>query len=124
MTAKDKILETWAAMKAAGHDRIDDFAGLLDAESRTRFIAKICKEDGVDEAEAWRLIREDPKYSMGFKMCSPFIVAKLSTKKGQKQFRDILTPEEQAIWDNEVIGHIDFKDAIRKEKKKQKREMQ
>lgn len=121
MTALDKIKAAWDALKAAGHDKIEDFTGLLDAESRSRFIAKICKEDGVDEAEAWRLVREDPKYSMGFKMCSPFIVTDLTTKKGQAKFRDMLTPEEQAIWDNEVVGKINFKDAIKKERKKQKK---
>lgn len=120
MTALDKLSAAWEALKAAGHDKIEDFTGLLDAESRRRFIAKICAEDGVDEAEAWRLIREDPKYSMGFKMCSPLIVAELTTKRGQAKFRQMLTPEEQEIWDTEVIGKINFSDAIKKEKKKQK----
>lgn len=120
MTALDKLSAAWEALKAAGHDKIDDFTGLLDAESRRRFIAKICAEDGVDEAEAWRLVREEPKYSMGFKMCSPLIVAELTTKKGQAKFRQMLTPEEAEIWDNEVVGKINFREAIKKEKKKQK----
>jgi hypothetical protein len=123
MTALDKLSAAWEALKAAGHDKIDDFTGLLDAESRRRFIAKICAEDGVDEAEAWRLVREEPKYSMGFKMCSPLIVAELTTKRGQAKFRQMLTPEEAEIWDNEVVGKINFKDAIKKEKKKQKKAM-
>lgn len=123
MSMKDDIFKAWDALKAAGHDKIEDFGGLLDAESRRRYIAKICTEDGVDEAEAWRLIREDPKYSLGFKMCSPFVVAKLPTKKGQQDFRSLLTPEELEIWDNQIVGHIDFKDAIKREKKRQRREM-
>lgn len=123
MTALDRMKAAWDALKAAGHDRIDDFTGLLDAESRSRFIAKIQKEDGVDEAEAWRLIREEPKYSLGFKMCSPLIVAELTTKRGQAKFRQMLTPEEAEIWDNEIVGKIDFRDAIKREKKKQKKAM-
>lgn len=121
MIVGDRLVKTWKAMKDAGKDKIDDFGQLLDAESRSRFIAKICKEDGVDEAEAWRLIREEPKYSMGFKMCSPAVVMSLKTKRGKEQFREILTDEERKIFDEEVDGKIDFKSAIKNEFKLQKK---
>lgn len=121
MITGDRLVKVWKAMKDAGKDKIDDFGQLLDAESRSRFIAKICKEDGVDEAEAWRLIREEPKYSMGFKMCSPAVVMSLKSKRGKEKFREILTPDELRIFDEEVDGKIDFKSAIKNEFKLQKK---
>lgn len=118
----DRLTDAWQKLKQAGRGTIDDWISLTDAASRERFIQKIMKEDQVSEAEAWRLIREDPKYSMGFKMCSPVVVTSLATKKGRAEFRECLTPEEQEIWDTEVDGKIDFKSAIKAEKKRQKRE--
>lgn len=123
MSALDRLKAAWDALKSAGHDTIDDFTGLLDNESKRRYICKICEEDAVDEAEAWRLVREDPKYSLGMKLCSPIVIAEMSTRKGQSKFRDMLTTEERRIWDEEVVGHINIKKAIKDEVRKQKKKM-
>lgn len=120
MIVGDRLIKTMKSLKDAGNDKLDEWNGILDAESRSRYIAKICREDGVDEAEAWRLIREDPKYSMGFKMCSPAVVMSLTSRKGRAQFREVLTDEEREIFDSEVDGKINFKKAIRNEYRVQK----
>ena len=117
----DRIMDAWQKLKSAGRGTIDDWINLTDAASRERFIQKIMKEDQVSEAEAWRLVHEDPKYSMGFKMCSPAIVTSLTTRRGKDKFRECLTPEELEIFDNEVDGKINFKSAIKAEKRRQKK---
>lgn len=119
MIGGQRILMAMRELKKVGWEKIEDWNNILDAESRQRYIAKIMKEDNVDMAEAWRLVREEPKYSMGYKMCSPAMVIALGSKKGQAQFRELLTPEELEIFDNEVAGKIDFKKAVKEEKRKQ-----
>ena len=119
---KDRIIDAWQKLKEAGRGTIDDWVNLTDAASRERYVKMIMREDKVDEAEAWRLIREDPKYSMGFKMCSPVIVTSLKTARGRAEFRQCLTPEELEIFDNEVDGKINFRSAIKAEKRRQKKE--
>ena len=116
-----RITDAWQKLKSAGRGTIDDWINLTDAASRERFIQKIMKEDQVSEAEAWRLVHEDPKYSMGFKMCSPVIVTSLKTRRGKDDFRKCLTPEELEIFDNEVDGKINFRSAIKAEKRRQKK---
>lgn len=107
-------------MRTIGWDRIEEWNRILDDESIRRYIKKIMQEDGVSYEEAWRLVKEDPKYSMGYKMCSPSIVVMLTMRGGKARFRKMLTPEELKIFDTEVDGKIDIKRAFKKEKKRQK----
>lgn len=114
------ITDGFRALKRFGWSRIEEWNQTLDDESVKRYVEKICKEDGVTYEEAWRLIQTDPKYSMGYKMCSPAIVMMLQSKKGQNRFREMLTPEELAIFDAEVADKINFRKAVKHEMKAQK----
>ena len=116
-----RITEAMARLKEAGWEKIENWNRVLDDESIRRYIAQIQKEDGVSYEEAWRLVREDPKYSLGYKMCSPAIVMMLRMRGGKARFREMLTPEELRIFDEEVDGKINLKKAIKYEYKKQKK---
>ena len=107
-------------LKEVGWDKIEDWNRVLDDESVKRYIERIQKEDGVSYEEAWRLVREDPQYSLGYKMCSPSIVMMLKMKGGPERFKEMLTPQELEIFETEVEGKIDFKKAIKTEFKRQK----
>ena len=115
-----KLKELKKRITAKGWESIEDWNFVLDQESRSRYIQKIMKEDQVDYDEAWRLVREEPKYSMGYKMCSPAIVMMLRMRGGKETFRSMLTPEELQVFDDEVDGKINFKKAIKTEFKRQK----
>ena len=108
-------------VKALGWDRIEEYNQRLDDESVMRYIKRIMDEDKVSYEEAWRLCREEPKYSMGLKMCSPAVVLMLKSEKGKQRFREMLTPEELEIFDKEVAGKINFRKAVRQEYKRQRR---
>lgn len=115
-----KLKELKKRITAKGWESIEDWNYVLDQESRSRYIQKIMKEDQVDYDEAWRLVREEPKYSMGYKMCSPAIVMMLRMRGGKETFRSMLTPEELQVFDDEVDGKVNFKKAIKTEFKRQK----
>lgn len=115
-----KLKELKKRITAKGWESIEDWNFVLDQESRSRYIQKIMKEDQVDYDEAWRLVREEPKYSMGYKMCSPAIVMMLRMRGGKETFRSMLTPEELQVFDDEVDGKVNFKKAIKTEFKRQK----
>lgn len=115
-----KLKELKKRITAKGWESIEDWNYVLDQESRSRYIQKIMKEDQVDYDEAWRLVREEPKYSMGYKMCSPAIVMMLKMRGGKETFRGMLTPEELEVFDSEVDGKVNFRKAIKTEFKRQK----
>lgn len=115
-----KLKELKKRITAKGWESIEDWNYVLDQESRSRYIQKIMNEDQVDYDEAWRLVREEPKYSMGYKMCSPAIVMMLKMRGGKETFRGMLTPEELEVFDSEVDGKVNFKKAIKTEFKRQK----
>lgn len=115
-----KLKELKKRITAKGWESIEDWNYVLDQESRSRYIQKIMKEDQVDYDEAWRLVREEPKYSMGYKMCSPSIVMMLRMRGGKETFQSMLTPEELQVFDDEVDGKVNFKKAIKTEFKRQK----
>ena len=115
------ITDGMRALKRVGWEKIEEWNRVLDDESIRRYIDKICKEDGVTPEEAWRLVQNEPKYSMGYKMCSPAIVMMLKSKKGQDRFREMLTPEELEIFNAEVADKINFRKAIRHELKVQRK---
>lgn len=121
MIVSKKLLAYMRSLKDAGWEQIEQWNAKLDDESIKRYIAKIQQEDGVTYDEAWRLVREEPKYSMGFKMCSPAVVMMLTMRGGKARFRKMLTPEEQEIFDSEVDGKINFKSAVKHEMKHQRR---
>lgn len=108
-------------ISGAAWDKIEELNALYDAEAQARFIRRIMEEDGVSYDEAWRLVREEPKYSMGWKMCSPAVVMMLKMPGGKEKFRKWLTPEELEIFDRDVapmnLRKI-YKDAKRREKKR------
>lgn len=116
-----KLKHLKESITAKGWQSIEDWNYVLDAESRSRYIQKIMKEDNVDYDEAWRLVREEPKYSMGYKMCSPAIVMMLRMRGGKETFRSMLTPEELEVFDTEVDGKINFKKAVKTEFRRQKK---
>lgn len=115
------VRDAMRRVKDLGWDRIEGYNQRLDDEAVVRYIQKIMDEDKVSYEEAWRLCREEPKYSMGLKMCSPAIVLMLRSKKGQDRFREMLTPEELEVFDSEVAGKINFKSAVKKEYRRQKK---
>jgi len=115
------VRDAMRRVKDLGWDRIEDYNQRLDDEAVVRYIQKIMDEDKVSYEEAWRLCREEPKYSMGLKMCSPAIVLMLRSKKGQDRFREMLTPEELEVFNSEVAGKINFKSAVKKEYRRQKK---
>lgn len=115
------VRDAMRRVKDLGWDKIEDYNQRLDDEAVVRYIQKIIDEDKVSYEEAWRLCREEPKYSMGLKMCSPAIVLMLRSKKGQDRFREMLTPEELEVFDSEVAGKINFKSAVKKEFRRQKK---
>ena len=115
------VRDAMRRVKDLGWDKIEDYNQRLDDEAVVRYIQKIMDEDKVSYEEAWRLCREEPKYSMGLKMCSPAIVLMLRSKKGQDRFREMLTPEELEVFDSEVAGKINIKSAVKKEFRRQKK---
>ena len=123
MITGTKMKEAMRSLKAAGWEKIERWNQALDDESVRRYIAKIQKEDNVSYEEAWELCRTDPKYSMGLKMCSPAIVTMLTMRGGKERFRRMLTPEECAIFDEEIDGKINFRRAVRREHKRQKKKI-
>lgn len=115
------VRDAMRRVKDLGWDKIEDYNQRLDDEAVVRYIQKIMDEDKVSYEEAWRLCREEPKYSMGLKMCSPAIILMLRSKRGQDRFREMLTPEELEVFDSEVAGKINFKSAVKKEYRRQKK---
>lgn len=122
MIVTGRMKAAMRALKDAGWERVEELNRQLDDESVRRYIAKIMKEDGVSYEEAWRLVREEPKYSIGFKMCSPAVITMLTMRGGKARFRKMLTPEELEIFDTEVDGKINFRQAVKREHKRQKKE--
>ena len=113
--------EAMRRVRELGWDKIEEYNQRLDDETVMRYIKRIMEEDHVGYEEAWRLCREEPKYSMGLKMASPAIVMMLRSEKGRARFREMLTPEELEIFDKEVAGKINFKSAVKKEYRRQKK---
>ena len=102
--------------------KVEEVNSYLDNQSVMKYYQKICEEDGVTFEEAIELCQTEPKYSMGLKMCSSAVIMMLRTKKGQEKFRTWLTPEELAIFDSPECPK-NFREMIKKEKKKQKKGM-
>lgn len=107
-------------LKAVAWEKVEDINDLLDGESRSRFLNTIVKEDGVSYDEAVRLCSENPKYSLGWKMCSPSIMTMLKMRGGSDKFKTWLTPEELEIYEKDVEP-MNLKKMIKKEERKQKR---
>lgn len=116
-----KVTAKLGDLKDGVWEKIEDYNHVMDDEAVKRYIAQIMKEDGVSYEEAWRLVREDPKYSLGYKMCSPAIIMMLKMRGGPERFKQMLTPEELEIYESEVEGKINFKKAIKREFRRQKK---
>lgn len=123
MTDDNRVMAKLRSVKDSGWTAVEEYNQILDDESVKRYIERIMTEDGVSYEEAWRLVREEPKYSLGYKMCSPAIIMMLQMPRGPDRFREMLTPEELEIYNTEVDGKIDFRKAVKREKKKQKKGM-
>lgn len=121
MIVTARVLAKMRELKESGWDHIEQWNQQLDDQSVMKYIAKIQQEDGVSYDEAWRLVREEPKYSMGYKMCSPAVLMMLTMRGGKDRFRKMLTDEERKIFDEEVDGKINFRKAVRHELKHQKK---
>lgn len=115
-----KVKEAVGSVKGAAWQKIEDINALYDTEAQARYLQKIMKEDGVSYEEACRLTREEPKYSMGWKMCSPAVVLMLKMPGGKDRFREWLTPEELEIFDKEVAD-MNFRAIYRKAKREKKK---
>jgi len=112
-------------LKQTTEDKILDIADRMDMQARSQYIGKIMKEDGVTYEEAIAMCSPggDPKYTLGWKMCSPkWIVAFKTSKKSFEKFIRVenLTPEEEEIFRMEVMPTVSRR--IKKEMKKQKRD--
>lgn len=105
-------------IRNAAWDRVEDINAMLDMESRNRFFKVIMKEDGITYDEAVRLCLDDPKYSLGYKMCSPSVIAMLKMRGGKERFKQWLTPEELEIFERDV-EHMDFRKMEKAERKRQ-----
>ena len=108
------------AARNSAMEKIEDISAMMDTQAQVRYYQMIMKEDHVDYNEAIRLTREDPKYSLGLKMCSPAVMTMISTKKGSARFQEWLTPEELKIYVEEVEP-MGIRGLMKKEKQKQMR---
>lgn len=96
-------MTTSKGIREEAWQKIEEINQIYDAKAQRRFIETIMREDKVDRDEAFRLTREDPQYSLGWKMCSPSVMLMIRSRKGQERFRGWLTPEEDEIFTRDVI---------------------
>ena len=97
-----RMREKMRGIRKATSDKVDDYKLRLDYECQLKYLKKIQKEDGVSYEEAVRLTQEDPKYSLGWKLCSPDAVADMMTESGRRRIKRTLTPEELEIFERDV----------------------
>lgn len=97
-----RMREKMRSVRKAASDKVDDYKLRLDSECQMKYLAKIQKEDGVSYEEAVRLTQEDPKYSLGWKLCSPEAVSDMLTESGRRRIKRTLTPEELKIFERDV----------------------
>lgn len=97
-----RMREKMRGIKKAASDKVDDYKIRLDSECQMKYLKKIQKEDRVSYEEAVRLTQEDPKYSLGWKLCSPDAVADMMTESGRRRIKRTLTPEELEIFERDV----------------------
>lgn len=109
-------------MEDAVVEKLREIGYTIDAQVRAQFIPEIMRIDGVSQEEAFRLVAEDPKYSLGWKLCGCPIIKIATSKKSAEKFREILTPEEDEIFVNEVLK-LNLAKMITKEERKQRKEM-
>ena len=107
-------------LKGATWGKIEQYNDYLDLETRRRYYEKIAKEEGVTVAEAMDLCVSNPTYSLGLKMASPAVLTMLKLPGGKDVFESWLTEEEKAEWMK--VKDIDYKKAMKKEKKRQKKQ--
>lgn len=119
-TAAERAKAGITGIKEAAWQKIEDANALMDMEAVSRYYRMIAKDEGITTAEAMDLCITMPKYSLGLKMASPAVVMMLRSAQGKKTFESWLTPEEKAEWDK--VKDLNFRQLIKKEKKKQKRE--
>lgn len=97
-----RMREKMRGIKKTASDKVDDYKLRLDSECQMKYLKKIQKEDGVSYEEAVRLTQEDPKYSLGWKLCSPDAVTDMMTESGRRRIKRTLTPEELEIFERDV----------------------
>lgn len=122
MGMDEKLKEMEAKIKQMERETIEQIRTIgywVDSESRSRWIKDIMRIDGVTYYEACRLVVEDPQYSLGWKMCGCPIIDIAMHKKKRDKFREILTPEEDRIFTEEVLA-LNLKRMVKKQVKKQK----
>lgn len=123
MKMDDKMKELHEKIKQMEKETIEQIRQIgyyVDTQSRAKFIVKIVEIDGVSYEEACRMVVEDPQYSLGWKMCGCPILKIIMSKKETEKFREILTPEEDKIFTEEVLK-VNMKKILKKEIKKQKK---
>lgn len=97
-----RMREKMRGIKKTASDKVDDYKLRLDSECQLKYLKKIQKEDCVSYEEAVRLTQEDPKYSLGWKLCSPDAVTDMMTESGRRRIKRTLTPEELEIFEKDV----------------------
>lgn len=117
-TAAERAKAGITGIKEEMWRKIEDANAILDMESVSRYYRMIAKDEGVTVSEAMDLCVTEPKYSLGLKMASPAVVMMLRSARGKKTFEGWLTPEEKEEWDK--VKDLNFRQLIKKEKKKQK----
>lgn len=116
-----------AAGKVSGAvwEKVEDVNDQMDAIERSKFLSKICEDEkcSLDDASLMCTVHSpkwEPKYSLGYKMASPSVMAMLAMKKGKEAFKRGLEPEELILFEDE-IEHMDVGKAMVEEFKKQKK---
>ena len=110
-------------LKGMTAEALESYNDKLDGMARAQYIEKIQKEDGVTYDEAIRLCSEDPKYSLGWKLCSPAVMAMLKMKGGTEKFKSWLSPEELDLFEREVEP-MNLKTLMKEERKRQRKRQQ
>lgn len=125
MDAESKIDELKAKMKKMERATIEQMREMgyyVDMQSRAQWIDKIIKIDGVSREEAYRMVVEEPQYSLSWKMCGCPIIKIALQKKQIDKFREILTPEEDKIFTEEVLK-LNLSKIVKRQIKKQNKKV-
>ena len=130
------VVEKVGAVKDAVWEKVEDVNFNLDSQEQMMFVKKIAEDEGCSFEAALEMCTPhtptwQPKYSLGYKMASPAIMASLTVERGKRAFRERLEPQELILFDNDIrnmkLGELlseEYKrqKKERKEKKKAKRE--
>lgn len=108
-------------VRQLGRDKVFEINDQLDGMARAQFVSAVAQDEGVTMAEAITMCNTIPKYSLGYKMASPALLRMASSKKYVGKFKEMLTPEELEIFENEVEP-MGLKGIVKDEMKRKRKE--